>query len=580
MGPSKLRLGDHLLALKLITPEQLEHALKIQRESPAPLGTILVSLGHISEDLLLNALAAQLGVSPWRLEIDFPTEAALKRLPPHLCRSHQVVPIKIKGDILILGMRNPHDIDAIDLVRNFTGMKIEPVLVNTDRLEHLLGELSGQSAHASRVDQVVDRALRDFNVDRRIVDTREKLNEEDTRPVVELVNQILLDAIRSGASDLHIEPRADRIEVRHRINGMLEPVRNIPRGLLPMLTTRLKIMGELDIVENRQPQDGRLAVTVDNRSVDLRMSVVPTQYGQRFVCRILDKALSVKKLSEIGFNDTNLTLFNEMIQSPYGIVLVTGPTGSGKTTTLYGALTELKKTSSNIMTAEDPVEYDIDGISQTQINERIGLTFGIQLRALLRQDPDTILVGEIRDTDTAQTAIRAALTGHLVLSTLHCNDAPSSIPRLLDMDVEPFLLSSALKGVVSQRLVRELCPHCRQAAKPNQEEVRLLSSYHNPNELPLLYQPKGCGSCANTGYRGRVAVHEVMPISGTISSMIAQREGLDRIKNEAQKFGYRSMTEYAIGLVLQGKTTLEEIRRMVQFDFATLEDDFEYRLAS
>lgn len=580
MAPNKLRLGDHLVALKLITTDQLQKALAVQRESPAPLGSILVSLGAITEDLLLNALAAQLGVAPWRLEENPPSEKAIKRLPPHLCRSYQVLPVAVRGDLLVLAMRNPHDIDAIDLVRNFTGLRVEPVLVNPDRLEISLDEIHGVHSGASRVDEVVDRAMKDFNVDgRKSGIHREQLNEEDTRPVVELVNQILLDAIRSGASDLHIEPRGEKVEVRHRVNGMLEKVRNLPIGLHPMLTTRLKIMGEMDIVEYRLPQDGRLSVNVDNRTVDMRVSVVPTQYGQRFVFRILDKAVSVKTVNELGMDERNLSLYQNLIHNPYGIVLVTGPTGSGKTTTLYAALNQLRKVSNNIMTAEDPIEYEIDGVNQTQINDKINLTFGSQLRALLRQDPDIIMVGEIRDTDTAQTAVRAALTGHLVLSTLHCNDAPSAIPRLLDMEIEPFLLSSALKGVVSQRLARKICKHCKCEAEYQPGDAELLLNFIGGNKLPKALKGKGCQACGQSGYAGRTAIFEILPIAGRMAQMVADRAALETIKKEGQAYGYRTMTDYAIDLVVNGVTTLEEVKRMVHFDW-TEEQGSQLRLAS
>ncbi|HCE01337.1 MAG TPA: type II secretion system protein GspE, partial [Armatimonadetes bacterium] len=379
-------MGELLLAHRLITQEQLDQALALQRERPGSLGSILVSLGFITEDLLLQALAAQHGVSAWRLERDAPKAAAVAKVPEHICRTYQVLPVEVRGDLLVLAMRNPYDLDAIDAVRNVTGMRVEPVLAQEDRLANAIERTFSARAQAN-MDGYVERALEEFKPqDERA--RKATLTEEDTRPVVGLVNQILIDAIRMGASDIHIEPRADRVDLRYRIDGELHPIRTIPQGLMPMLTTRLKILAELDIVESRLPQDGRISVEVDGREVDLRVSVLPNYHGQRIVLRILDKSVTLKKLDELGFSPQNLRLFRNLIHKPYGMILVTGPTGSGKTTTLYAALREVQKKTNNIMTCEDPVEYDIDGINQSQVFEKVGLTFAMQLRAILRQDPD------------------------------------------------------------------------------------------------------------------------------------------------------------------------------------------------
>lgn len=565
MAPIKKRLGDHLLSLKLITIEQLDRALAVQREAPAPLGSILVSLGFLTEDLLLNALAAQMSVSPWRLGEHAPTAEAVSKVPGHLCRTYQVLPVAVRGDLLILAMRNPLDLDAIDLVRNFAGMRIEPVLAEADRLMKAIEDAHGRDAMIGRVDSFVSAALEDFKVSAN-AKKAESLTEVDTRPVVSLVNQILSDAVRLGASDVHIEPRSDRVDIRYRIDGEMLKVKEIPISLHPMLTTRLKIMAELDIVEFRIPQDGRVSASVDDREIDLRVSVLPNQHGQRIVLRILDKTASVKRLEEIGFSDRHLRMFREQIRKPYGILLVTGPTGSGKTTTLYGALSELKSEKNNIMTCEDPIEYEIDGINQSQVHEKVGLTFVSQLRAILRQDPDVIMVGEVRDGETAETAIRAALTGHLVLSTLHCNDAPSAIPRLLDMNIDPFLLSTCLVGVVSQRLIRLLCPHCRVNASPDEEERQVLSTMLASNETPMLWKSTGCRACNNTGFKGRTAVHEIMPMPGMVARAIADRESVEVVREIAAKFGYKPMRHEALDLVLHGQTSLAEARRQVFFE--------------
>lgn len=544
MNFPRQRLGEMLINLRLITPDQLESALEVQRESAAPVGTILVSLGFVAEEQVLNALAAQYGVSPWRLDESKPHPEVLDLLPLSICRQFQILPLRKRGDLLTLGMRNPLDIDGIDIARNLTGMRVEPVLVDEGRLARALEDIASGAINSGRMDGFVTDALSEASAREGKGTIVAELNEEDTRPVVGLVNQILSDAIRMGASDVHIEPRKDKTDIRYRLDGLLRKVKDVPSNLHPMLSTRLKIMANMDIVEHRVPQDGRVTATIDGRLVDLRVSTLPNQYGQRFVLRILDKSKGLKKLEELGFTAENLHLFNEIIRRPYGICLVTGPTGSGKTTTLYAALQELRNGTNNIMTCEDPIEYEIEGINQSQVQEKVGLTFAAQLRATLRQDPDIILVGEIRDQETAQTAIRAALTGHLVLSTLHCNDAPSAIPRLLDMGVDPFLLSTSLIGVMSQRLIRTTCTTCKGTKKTSQGR---------------------CGDCTGTGFKGRTAVHEILPITSGVSAAIGSRLPMEAILHAGYAGGYKPMEVWAESLVRKGITTREEARRQIQF---------------
>lgn len=568
MSSHRMRLGELLLSLKLINKKQLDQGLVIQRDSPAPLGSILVGLNFITEDQLLNALAAQMGVSPWRLDEQPPKTTAVARVPHNIAKTYQVLPVDVRGDLLILAMRNPLDVDAIDLVHNMTGMRIEPVLVDSDRLVKAIEDAyKNFRPQTENVDKLVMQAINDFGPGEKLGKTVVNVKDADSKPVISLVNQIISDAIRYGASDIHLEPRDKRVDVRYRVDGDLRRIREIPIAILPMLTTRLKIMAELDIVEFRIPQDGRFSVTIDGREVDLRMSVLPNHHGQRVVLRVLDKSNSLKSLNDLGFSDANLSTFRNLISKPYGMLLVTGPTGSGKTTTLYAALGELRNERSNIMTCEDPIEYEIDGINQSQVFEKVGLTFAAQLRATLRQDPDVILVGEIRDGETAQTAIRASMTGHLVLSTLHCNDAPSAVPRLLDMGTDPFLLSTSVIGVMSQRLLRTLCPHCKEKKPASEMEMEALVKY-----LPALhgqyetYQPVGCAVCDQSGYRGRTAVHELMPITSDVASAIARHDSMDSIRELAAATGYQPMQEAAMQLVLAGLTTVEESRRHVFFD--------------
>jgi type IV pilus assembly protein PilB len=561
---AELQAADLLVAQRLISEEQLLTALAHQQQRQKRLGRILLDMGYISEDRLLKALAAQKGVTAWHLEQEPPAEDALARVSGEICRLYSVLPVKLRGDLLVLAMWNPEDMGAIEVVRNSTGLRIEPVLADEERLVACIERVHGRTLSPGSIDGLVAEAMKGARND---VHRREKavLTEADTRPVVGLVNQLLSDAIRLGASDLHIEPRADRVDVRYRVDGHLQKVREIPTALMPMLTTRLKIMAELDIVEWRLPQDGRVSVSIDDRTVDLRVSVLPNYHGPRIVLRILDKSVSLKRLEDVGFTPSDLRLFRSLIHKPYGILLVTGPTGSGKTTTLYGALSELRTATNNIMTCEDPVEYDIDGINQSQVNEKVGLTFAAQLRAILRQDPDIILVGEIRDQETANTAIRAALTGHLVMSTLHCNDAPSAVPRLLDMGVDPFLLSTSLIGVMSQRLVRVLCPHCKVQNDATEEEAALLEG----SGIARPWHSIGCAHCANTGYRGRTAVHEILPFAPPVSQAVAAHEPMERVRALAAPFGYRPMHERALELVRLGVTSIEEAKRVAFFDYLT-----------
>lgn len=569
MGQLKQKLGELLISQRLVSKKQLDEALEIQRESSAPLGSILISMGAISEDLLLRVLAAQMGVAPWPLETHPPQRDVAHLLSNEACERYQMLPVQRRGDLLTVAMRNPMDAEAIDLARNLSKMRIEPVLANSDRLQRaIIQHHSETTDHSSRqgqsLDNLVNQAIREFG--RTSAGRSEAmLDEVDTRPVVGVANQILSDAIRMGSSDIHIEPYADRVEVRYRIDGQLVRVRQMPVDILPMLTTRIKIMSELDIVENRMPQDGRVTADIDGRKVDLRVSVIPNYHGSRIVLRILDKSVSLKKMSDIGFSNDNEVLFRSMIQRPYGMILVTGPTGSGKTTTLYSALQEIKTGTNNILTCEDPVEYDIDGIGQAQVNEKIGLSFASLLRSALRQDPDVILVGEIRDKETAETAIRASLTGHLVLSTLHSNDAPGAIPRLLDMGVDPYLLSTSLIGVTAQRLVRKLCDHCKKT-DVSEEDLTLLRSISGSDELPQVFSSGSCVKCSRTGYRGRMALHEIFPVVGDVATAIAEHAPVDKLRLVAEQYGYEPMQLDGVRRIFEGKTCVQEVRRVANLD--------------
>jgi type IV pilus assembly protein PilB len=572
MGTARNRkhLGEILVVNKLVTEEQLDSALAEQQKTLRPLGQLLVSKGWISPKLLLQALAAQRGVAAWHLEESPPQPKALATLAVSVCEERTVLPVKIQGDLLYLAMRDPAEIETIDLVRNVTGLRIEPVMADETLLLKAIKDLSANWADGprSQVDTLVREAVKDFSRkrDQGRSNERQVLTEAEARPVVSLVNQIISEAIDARASDVHIEPCEDRIEVRYRIDGVVHLKAVIPVDLGPALTTRVKIMAEIDIAEHRLPQDGRVAVEKNGREIDLRVNTIPSVFGQRIVLRILDQTIALRELDDLGFTDSNLRLLKTMIQRPYGLFLVTGPTGSGKTTTLYSCLAAIKGTRGNIMTCEDPVEYLIDGISQSQIHEKIGLTFAATLRAMLRQDPDVLLIGEIRDQDTAETAIRASMTGHLVLSTLHTNDALSTLPRLLDMGVEPYLLSTSLIGTMSQRLLRRVCTKCQIQVDPTEEEAEFLATQFGLTQVGPLYRGAGCQVCGGTGFKGRVAVHEVMPVTQDIAHLIACKAPIDQVREVAVQFGYITMQEDAARRVLNGTTTLEEVRRVISFD--------------
>jgi type II secretory ATPase GspE/PulE/Tfp pilus assembly ATPase PilB-like protein len=501
-----MKLGELLITLGLVTSEQLDVALEIQQYRQLPLGQILVEQGFVTKDGLLDAIDS-LGEVGTTVQSIAESSGALAE----------------GGEFDLSPM-----------------------------LSGLVSAALTQLAKSHRTDDPLDEGA---------------ITEEDTRPVTGLVTQVLESSVRRRASDIHIEPRANDVLIRHRIDGKLMVAHRIPKALQAALVARIKIMANLDIVEYRIPQDGRLSVTVDAFPVDLRVSVLPTYHGQRVVLRVLDKRSTHHSLTELGFSDSNLGLLLGMLDKPHGMILVTGPTGSGKTTTLYAALNQIKQTTINILTCEDPVEYDIEGIGQSHVNEKVGLTFAAQLRAILRQDPDVILVGEIRDAETAQTAVRAALTGHLVLSTLHCNDAASAIPRLLDMGIEPFLLSSVLLGVMAQRLVRVLCPSCKTEYAPDSEERLILQRTFG--DAPMkLWRRAGCPDCSGLGFHGRTGIHEILPVGPAVQRAIATGQSLDRIREEGAADGFRPMALDAWKRILAGQTDLEEAATHVLFESA------------
>ena len=567
----KQPLGEILMSSGTVTRVQLDEALAVQKESFEKLGKILIDLGMVSEEKITEARAVQLDVPYVNLQEHKFDPEILNLIPESLARRCGLIPIKKSGDKLIVAMANPMDVEATDLAHVETKLRLEPALATewriTDAIDrHYGAECTDEMHDSTRHDTSVEtESIEEGEGDREdLGDLNEVRKQVQTAPVVRTVNVLLTQAVRKKSSDIHIEPRRNVVEVRFRLDGNLHTVRRIPRALHPAISSRIKIMAELDIAERRLPQDGRISVKTDGKNIDVRVSIIPTLYGERVVMRILDRASSLIPLESFGYSEKQLAELKSLVTRPQGIVLVTGPTGSGKTTTLYAVLNMLKSEETNIMTVEDPIEYELDGISQTNVHPKIGLTFANQLRALMRQDPDIILVGEIRDSETADVAFRAALTGHLVLATLHCNDAPSAITRLLDMEVEPFLVSSAINGVVAQRLVRVLCQDCREPFEPDDNVKRLLGLA--PTARVTLYRPAGCGSCNSTGFRGRTGVSEIMMMNNDIGRLTVVKASADEIREVAVRHGMTTMVRDAADKVLAGVTTLEEVQRKVFFD--------------
>jgi len=564
----KSRLGEMLVAAGALSEKQLERALEQQKESNKRLGEILVESGLVSEEDIVEAQALQMGI-PYvePAEVKVP-DHILRLVPENIARTYAVVPVYASEDRLAIATANPMDIEAIDAVQRLAKRRIELMLASPSQIETAINRLYG----AVTVDDLatsLEEAVEGFGADTAAPEIASNVLEErrksEEAPVIRAVNLVLQEAIRQHASDIHFEPGKDHMEVRYRIDGVLQHVRDIPKRLQGAVVSRIKVMADLDISEKRLPQDGRIGVRVNNKLVDLRISTLPVQHGERVVVRILDKSGVTLSLDRLGFGDEELQAFERLIRRPYGIVLVTGPTGSGKTTTLYSALSSIRSPEINIMTVEDPIEYELEGINQSAVNVKAGLTFPVQLRAILRQDPDIIFVGEIRDIETATIAFQAAMTGHLVFSTLHCNDAASAISRLTDMGVEPFLIGSSVIGVLAQRLVRTLCPRCKVAYQAGPDELVLLGLSDSDNEV-TLYRSAGCGYCDGRGFVGRTAVVELMPVTDEMRRLTLERPTADQVRALAVRAGMKTLRQHAIDKVLAGMTTLEEVRRKVFID--------------
>ncbi len=561
-----LKLGEMLIAAGLITEDQLTTALAEQKRVGGRLGTNLVRLGYLSEEELAKYLEKQHGVSSVLLANHKIAQSILDLIPTEVAAKYSCVPLERTGKMLTVAMVNPSDLLAIEDLRFTTGYEIKPVVATESAvrkaveqyyqaqgmLDEVMKDIGGQETSEVEVVQKSDEDEEEMT---------ELAAAVESAPIIKLVNSILLEAVERRVSDVHIEPYEKELRVRYRIDGILHEVMRPPYRMRKAIVSRLKIMAKLKIAEKRLPQDGRIKVRIKGRPVDLRVSTVPTLFGEKMALRVLDRAATSFDLMALGFEEEPLTHFVRAVSSPFGIVLVTGPTGCGKTTTLYAALNKINAPDVNITTAEDPVEYSLLGINQVQMKEAVGLTFASALRSYLRQDPDIIMVGEIRDQETAEIAIRASLTGHLVLSSVHTNNAAATITRLINMGVEPFLVASTVNCVESQRLVRKVCENCKEPSKPNPALLKDVGI--DPAELKgeTLYKGKGCSQCSNTGYRGRIGIFEVMVVTSRLRELILDRAPTDELARAAQEGGMITLREAALKKAKEGLTDISEVIR-------------------
>ncbi len=566
-------IGRVLTKMGKVTREQVVEAMDFQKSKGGALGRILVDLGYVKDADLNIGLAAQLGYEYISLEGKTIPSATILAVPVQIATVQKVLPIEFDATAkrLVVAMASHESFRALDDLRALMGYEVKAVLADPEQLEKLINK-HYQSATEGFSDIIndlnADESLQDLKNRGESIDLEAIKGAADSNPVKKLINLVLLQAIKDKASDIHFEPFEDEFKMRYRIDGILYEMMPPPAHIAPAISSRVKVMANLDIAERRVPQDGRIELTVNNQPIDLRVSVLPTMFGESVVMRVLDRSNVSLDLDKVGLRDDESAVLRQLIRKPNGIVLVTGPTGSGKTTTLYSALRELNDISSKLITAEDPVEYDIDGIVQCQIKPEIELTFARILRSMLRQDPDIILVGEIRDKETAEIAVQASLTGHLVFSTLHTNDAPSAIARLLDLGLEPFLVTATLEGIVAQRLVRRICTNCKAEFKPSEEQLMELELKLEDVEGRVFWYGKGCDQCNNTGYRGRQGIYEIMLLDDEMRDMVIKHASTQTLRLESKKRGMRTLRESGLLSIYDGVTTIEEVVRETIMDEA------------
>ncbi|MDE5820652.1 MAG: Flp pilus assembly complex ATPase component TadA [Lachnospiraceae bacterium] len=558
----KIRIGDMLVEAGVITPEDLQRGLELQKKSGRKLGETLVEEGIVSDETLATLLAEQLGMEMVDIQSISIPEDVLNLVPQHMLRSKKMIPYAIDPgnmNVLLVAMADPMDFSAMDDISIITNYQVEPAIATQQSIMVALDRLYGGSDADEALEQYVKEREQKEN------DVEEELLNEDINnsPIVVLVNEMIEKAVRQRASDIHIEALERKVRIRYRIDGALYERATYSTAILPALIARIKIIGGMDISEKRKPQDGRITSIVDRMEYDIRVSILPTVYGEKVVMRLTSKTALSRHKSQLGFKESELQQFDHIMRNPHGIILVTGPTGSGKSTTLYTALSELNTEDVNIITVEDPVEANINGINQVQVNNKANLTFASALRSILRQDPDIIMIGEIRDTETASIAVQASITGHLVVSTLHTNSAAGTVTRLIDMGIEAYLIADSVVGIIAQRLVRRLCPECKRPHEATEEEKEQLGV---SAEQPLtIYEPCGCPKCDQTGYKGRIGVYEILEMSQTLKSIIVKGAGAEEIKEQALKEGMHTLHMSASEYVVDGITSYHEMMR-VSFD--------------
>ncbi len=557
-------LGRILVKLGKITRNQVHEALEVQKEKGGPIGQILIDLGYIDEQSRSLALAYQAGMEYVDLHsIEIPDEV-IKQIPAHMANAYKVVPVQYDEDNhrLVVALASPDNFRATDDLRTLMGFNVEARIAEPELLDAAL--MNYYDVEPESIGEIINEIAGDEHL-ALLEDRTESIDLEtiremaDANPVKRLVNMVLLEAIRNRASDIHFEPFEDEFKMRYRIDGVLYEMLPPPKSIAVAIASRIKVMSNLDIAERRLPQDGRIELLVNNQPVDLRVSVLPTMFGESVVMRVLDRSNVSLDMERLGLREDDIRLFDQLIARPNGIVIVTGPTGSGKTTTLYSALNKLNTIDTKILTSEDPVEYDIDGLIQVQVNPDIGLTFGRCLRSFLRQDPDIVLVGEIRDLETAEISVQASLTGHLVFTTLHTNDAPSAIARLLDLGMQPFLITATIEGIVAQRLVRTICSRCKEEFTPTEEMLMELGLTSDDIKGKSFYHGKGCDFCRGTGYSGRLGLFEIITLDDDLRDMIMKRASTNVLRDAARKRGMRTLREGGLLAIFDGLTTIEEV---------------------
>jgi type IV pilus assembly protein PilB len=556
------QLGELLLARGLITEEQLEMARHQGSQRGRSLGRIVIEMGFVTEAGLVSILAEQLGLEFIDLTEAHIDGSAITLVPEATARRHNCIPVRIDEDNrLVLAMADPANVVAVDDIRAMTKRDVRTIVATK---ADVIAAINRNYRLDTAAESLAEEAAEAADFEAATLEDETSAAAEDA-PIIKLVNLLITQAVNDRASDIHIEPGERNLRVRYRIDGVLHEVMSPPKSVQNGMTSRLKIMADINIAERRIPQDGRIGLKVQNKAIDIRVATLPTVYGEKVVMRLLDKSSVLLQLQDLGFQPENFRRFQDSYKKPYGMILVTGPTGSGKSTTLYATLNILNQPHVNIITVEDPVEYRLPGVNQVQVNPKAGLTFASALRSILRSDPDIVLIGEIRDRETAQIAVEAALTGHLVLSTLHTNDSASAMTRLTEMGIEPFLVSSALDSILAQRLARKLCDRCKEPYVPTEEELLAVGFPYDPltEELPKLYRPVGCTSCGKTGYRGRMAIHEVMTVTEEIERATVERASSDEVAKLAHAQGMSFLRDDGMEKVRQGLTSIEEIMRVV-----------------